>query len=716
VKIDELLQSEPFGSLRGRYQRDRHYDFVAAGRVKLPGRGDFALVPDRGRDRVLVFRVTSAELTGAFGESSDRGQEFLSQVARYGGRASVPDRVRELAVRHRIHAIVLGWLELENDATVFRPGMRELELFGQPAYLPSESALALLANVGLQDGKGDDVVRLGAYVRGHDVSDTEVRFSINRLKGRRTFVFARAGYGKSNLTKLLLSRLYKSEPDVGLLIVDPDGEYAFTQTSETGASIPGFLDIPELSDRAIVFTQRADLLRKGRPNVYKVGVDLRQITADEFITLFVGVEKVDQVWVNRLRALRKRHEQWQRLVNLLHERSFSVTDEEIAEVLGVRVQVADDGKKKGADVSISAIRNNVIPVIERLHDPDNDMLPRAKAWLRGRADLPPGVVIFDTSVLSAVDAESIARILLGQVFHESVQAFTSDGRKSGVLLVLEEAQTVLGGHRLNDRDIYVRWAKEGRKYGLGAMLITQQPGALANELISQGDNFFAMHLLTERDLRALGEANDHFGDDVLDFLRSEPIKGNCYFWSAPHQPYVVPVRLDSYEATTHVQPARVRPAPVAAAPRADAGLQPAAAPAPVAPELPLAYLADTITRAVAASPRVFRYEVASVRGVPAAGKLVVATKFLAALASNRIDPALLRQGDLERRNGYDYLRTDHVLAALRQSGVLAEPATGRAKLEIQEHDVILLDLANLRAWCKQHAAELGAIRAAVAVT
>jgi hypothetical protein len=88
---------------------------------------------------------------------------------------------------------------------------------------------------------------------------------------------------------------------------------------------------------------------------------------------------------------------------------------------------------------------------------------------------------------------------------------------------------------------FVRWAKEGRKYGLGAILVTQQPGAIANELLSQGDNFFAFHLLSEGDLIALQRANAHFSTDIL-----ANIQGNAYFWSAPDQPFVLPVRITNF--------------------------------------------------------------------------------------------------------------------------------------------------------------------------
>ena len=50
---------------------------------------------------------------------------------------------------------------------------------------------------------------------------------------------------------------------------------------------------------------------------------------------------------------------------------------------------------------------------------------------------------------------------------------------------------------------YVAWVKEGRKYDLGALLITQQPGSIPVEILSQGDNWFIFHLLSAADLMSL---------------------------------------------------------------------------------------------------------------------------------------------------------------------------------------------------------------------
>jgi len=59
--------------------------------------------------------------------------------------------------------------------------------------------------------------------------------------------------------------------------------------------------------------------------------------------------------------------------------------------------------------------------------------------------------------------------------HHDVGDQRSGRSRADPLAVLEEAQTFLGDRVLDDRNIFVRWVKEGRKYGLGCVLVILQP-------------------------------------------------------------------------------------------------------------------------------------------------------------------------------------------------------------------------------------------------
>ena len=90
--------------------------------------------------------------------------------------------------------------------------------------------------------------------------------------------------------------------------------------------------------------------------------------------------------------------------------------------------------------------------------------------------------------------------------------------------------------------------KEGRKYDLGALLITQQPGSIPVEILSQGDNWFIFHLLSGADLANVKNANAHFSNDLLSALLNEPIPGQGVFWSSVGgKPYPISLRVLPFE-------------------------------------------------------------------------------------------------------------------------------------------------------------------------
>ncbi len=142
----------------------------------------------------------------------------------------------------------------------------------------------------------------------------------------------------------------------------------------------------------------------------------------------------------------------------------------------------------------------------------------------------------------------LSGLILRRIFDRNQQEFTAaDPKTIPTIAVVEEAQSVLN-ENAPAAEPYIAWVKEGRKYDLGALLITQQPGSIPVEILSQGDNWFIFHLLSAADLTSLKRANAHFSDDLLSSLLNEPIPGQGVFWSSVGgKPYPVSLRALSFE-------------------------------------------------------------------------------------------------------------------------------------------------------------------------
>lgn len=465
----------------------------------------------------LLGRVTQFYPVGAM--AGAEAEEYLAQLQKR--NTQVPEDVKELKLRYNVKMRLLGTVELRENAFRFCPGVRTLPHLGAAVGELTEEALDFVCNARLQEEEG--IVPIGYYSLGdHMFREHPVKFGFSRLQSKRTLVFARAGYGKSNLIKLLVAKLYEQEQKIGMIIFDPEGEYAFKDVQDR----PGLADLPHIADKLVVFTDRRPPDDKYNPFIAgSVKLNLKGIRAATIVRTCLPEDRLDRVWAVRLMGLGQ--EEWANLVDELDKKGYKTDHKNIENKFKV-----NDG---------AAVIRNITPVIRRLHDPSSD-LPHSLFYYLAKGC----IVIVDISLLSSEQGQQISGLILSEVFKHNVRHFQE--AVIPVIAVIEEAQNVLSSEKMQQEDSpFVRWAKEGRKYNLGCILVTQQPGAISDQLLSQADNFFVMHLVSGVDLDALKRSNAHFSDDILSYILNEPIEGNTYFWSAPAQPYVVSARLFEFK-------------------------------------------------------------------------------------------------------------------------------------------------------------------------
>jgi hypothetical protein len=367
-----------------------------------------------------------------------------------------------------------------------------------------------------------------------------VKFPISQLVSRRTFIFARAGFGKSNLNKLLFSELYRETPavpkrgdrqvPVGTLIFDPDGEYFWPD--DRGR--PGLCDVPHLRDKLVVFTNR-----EGPSRFYEsfvaggIKLDIRQLKPSDVISLALSPERQEQQNVRKLRGLRQ--DQWEELVDLIAEDGNQTDLGEIKRILNL-----DPGQQ---DMEALAARGNMTAIVGMIHDKRSQLMDKLLTALsKGK------LCVVDVSQLRGSQSLILSSLILRRIFDRNQEEFTKAIPSTiPTIAVVEEAQSVLN-ERSSASEPYIAWVKEGRKYDLGAVLITQQPGSISHDILSQGDNWFIFHLLSAGDLVSVNRANAHFSEDILSSLLNEPIPGQGVFWSsAGTTPFPIAIRALSFE-------------------------------------------------------------------------------------------------------------------------------------------------------------------------
>jgi uncharacterized protein len=540
-----------------------HADLVLPYREELqsiPMHGQFVLVQLTREDEAVLGRITSVAAEGRL--VSPIGEDYAIRAVR--DDRPIPDELRDQYLKYRVDIRVLGVERVAGDKLIFVPSHRRLPHVGAKVALCSDEVLKDVANAADSDPSAAEIgfLAFGEFVYAGDDPRAGAedwmallhppilpKFQVSQLVSRRSFVFARAGFGKSNLIKLLFSRLYATDPvtrsraeeaKVGTVVFDPDGEYFWPDAHGR----PGLCDVPSLTDRLVVFTgQQAPSAAYQSFVVDQVKLDIRQLHPQRVLSIALPAGRQDQQNVTKLKTL-GHGERWTRLVDLIAAHKYQVDPAEIRKICGI--------KPANEELQTNAIIGNMVRVVDALHDPSSQMLRALKTALSDGK-----LCVVDISQMRGQRGLHLASIILAEIFHHNQEEFTKARPRSiPCIAVVEEAQTVLSGSGASpDGDSpFVSWVKEGRKYGLGAVLVTQQPGSIPPELLSQGDNFFVFHLLSAGDLAALKRANAHFSDDLLATLLNEPLVGHGVFWSsAPGtdrhaRPYPLPVRVLSFEA------------------------------------------------------------------------------------------------------------------------------------------------------------------------
>lgn len=512
----------------------------------IPMHGQFLLVQLESDDEAVLGRITSLSSAGKL--SSGVGEEF--NVRAMQEERPVPEDLREKYLKYKVDIRVLGVLRQNETALHFLPSHRRLPHVGSPvAFLDDEVLREIVGHN--QQAEPIGHFALGEYVYcgdspyasvepGMQIKEPEVmvKFPIHHLVSRRSFIFARAGFGKSNLNKLLFSELYRETPTVekrkgvqvpvGTLLFDPDGEYFWPDDKGR----PGLCDVPHLEDELVVFTNRHNSSAFYQSFVAGgIRLDIRRLRPGDVISIAISPEKQDQQNVVKLRGLPM--DGWSRLVDLIYRDGNRADENEIAAIIHVQ---------EGSVEAIAA-RSHMTNIVRMLHDPSSTLLDKLLDSLSAGK-----LCVIDVSQMRGNQGLILSGILLRKIFDHNQEQFTDANPKTiPTIAVVEEAQSVLN-ERASGSGPYIEWVKEGRKYDLGAVLITQQPGSIPNEILSQGDNWFVFHLLSASDLQNIKSANAHFSSDILSGLLNEPIPGQGVFWSsATKKPYPVGVRVLSFE-------------------------------------------------------------------------------------------------------------------------------------------------------------------------
>ena len=144
-------------------------------------------------------------------------------------------------------------------------------------------------------------------------------------------------------------------------------------------------------------------------------------------------------------------------------------------------------------------------------DGDDPLVDVMQAWLGG---VRP-VSVLDFSGVPSNAADLAIGVVLSLIFEVALRCLPGEclpgesgvGRSKPVLVVLEEAHRYLGSNASGlTRDSASRIAREGRKYGVGLLLVTQRPTELPDTALAQCGTVVALRLSNSDDQNVIRAA------------------------------------------------------------------------------------------------------------------------------------------------------------------------------------------------------------------
>lgn len=304
-------------------------------------------------------------------------------------------------------------------------------------------------------------------------------------------VFATTGMGKSNFMKTFCASCMKARK-FGLLMVDPHGEYVAGGRSSTGEPVTGLLNYTSGRDGLTVFTI-------SDANIKKYSLNRLTLSYDDFRAsdLFLLYE----------------HSQAQReLVEILDDIEGG---DFIDFFMSVDLSIFDPqfpDTYTGPHTRIaSRLGNFSMSTIEVIQRRVKSLVKRNEKFLKERTSAigeiisalhENRVVLIDIPGMSEQSELLVLSIITRKLLrmHQDEARFTEgDAEEHGnILITIEEAQRVLGSGT-GKTQIFRECAMEGRKFGIGLCVITQQPKNIDPKILAQLNTFVIM---------GLGDRND----------------------------------------------------------------------------------------------------------------------------------------------------------------------------------------------------------------
>lgn len=460
-------------------------------------------------------------------EDLERNLRFLLRVVdvKYGVEASDPEWTSRTAGNMMLMDAHNQPFELyDKDRRLFKQGQCtplgyvKDKKFHKPKTIPAHFSCIITPTPEdfqfLKEYMGDVVI--GKLRSGEDTLDFEVGIK-GELFPYHVGIFATTGMGKSNLMKVLAGAVVENG-NYALLLIDPHGEY-YDGGGKAGSK--GLKDLPQATERLKIYSSRN---LSGPHNTLKLSfteitlADLAQIytfSEPQYEAASAAEYRFGKDWLKAIAS-----NEVADLVEMLPGRFFEAT--------------------------LTVIKRRAESIL-RLSSVHGD--PKVSVTSSILQDLKGGkIVLVDASNMISKEELLISSVLCRALFEHNKTAYRDSKKFAKVLptlIVIEEAQRVLGKDNIPASSVFAQIAREGRKFKTGLCAVTQQPKLIDEELLSQFNTLFILGLADEKDRSILRNSAkqdiSHLGNEIQTLMAGEALI------SSPETPFAIPARIYLFE-------------------------------------------------------------------------------------------------------------------------------------------------------------------------
>lgn len=365
----------------------------------------------------------------------------------------------------------------------FERGISNFPLPLQKVYLTPASELKQIFT---SAEESENLIKIGTY---SGTGGTVCLADLNELLGKHSAILGSTGSGKSGAVTVLLKSIIDKKKDFDtwhprIVILDPHNEYttAFKGNCSSFSTDNGSLKLPywllSLEELCDLLLGKAEFTATTQKNIVKkallecrkksaviFGIDENKITIDSPIPFKISEFK-DLIDQDRIKLTDSKQDSFKSLLNKLDS-------------------LNDDARYNFLMEDWTSGKDDVTEVIKQFISNDTS------------------IHVIDLSGIPNEVAGIISSVIARTLFNFKVWETADERESNPILLVCEEAHRYVPNRGEAQyqaaQEAIKRIAKEGRKYGLSLMLVSQRPSELESTVLSQANSWIVLRLTNETD-------------------------------------------------------------------------------------------------------------------------------------------------------------------------------------------------------------------------